>query len=305
MGILEKIRRWIDDEQSERVLEEAILKEKPANPAEEFIVQVARAVEEVMRRELFPLPQGKVLMPSEYTVFISEEDDKEWQGIKRKGLEEALRYILGQRAIELAANRTLELKQLSLEIRVDGTLAKGEIRVQHTWEDGSSGKTIIAPRMKAPIVPETQNLSGKGSSGKASPTLIERNSGEIEPTLIQRDSEEETRVVKKNSELYRLEIWRGGVRQNVVPIYQPEITVGRGSRSKPVDIALQGDLEISRHHLKVLYENGKFFIISEGKNPTFIDNYEVPVGRKVSIPPFTMIKVCSYMLRIQPPTADF
>ncbi|GIU82720.1 MAG: DUF2662 domain-containing protein [Acidobacteria bacterium] len=304
MGILEKIRRWIDDEESERVLEEAILKEKPRNPAEEFIVQVARAVEEVMRRELLPLPQGKVLMPSEYVVFISEEDDKEWRGIKRKGLEEALQYILGQRAKELAGNKTLELKRLSLEIKVDGTLQKGEIRVQHTWEDGSSGKTIISPRMKDFVLPSTQNLQREDFFEKEPSTFIERTAKEPDSTLIERDSDEETRVVKRISELYRLEIWRNGVRQNVIPIYQPEITIGRGSRSKPVDVALQGDLEISRHHLKIIYEGGKFFIVSEGKNPTFIDNYEVPVGRKVSIPPLTMIKVCSYMLRIQPSRTD-
>ena len=58
-----------------------------------------------------------------------------------------------------------------------------------------------------------------------------------------------THVQKRTAELYRLEIWRGGVRQNVVPIFQNEISIGRGSKSKPVDIPLAGDPEISRRHL--------------------------------------------------------
>lgn len=283
MGILEKIRRWIDDESSERVLEEAILKERPQNAAEEFIVQIARAVEEVMRRELVPLPQGKVLMPAEYAVFISPEDDKEWQGIKRKGLEEALQYILGQRAKELAGNRHIELKRLSLEIKVDATLPKGEIRVHHTWEDGASGKTVINTRNRSNYAP----LHGKSIYEKTQP-------------VFDLDSGEETRISPRTAvELYRLEIWQNGVRQNVVPIYQKEISIGRGSRSKPVDIALQGDLEISRHHLRIIYENNNFFVISEGRNPTFVDNNQLPQGQKVLIKPVSMIKVCSYMLRIQ------
>jgi hypothetical protein len=120
---------------------------------------------------------------------------------------------------------------------------------------------------------------------------------------IEDTGEEMTHVQKRPAaqELYKLEIWRGGVRQNVVPVYQNQVTIGRGSKSKPVDIPLQGDPEISRRHLTFMTDGkGNFSMINEGRNPAIINNFELPVGQQVSITPGVPIMVCTYMLRIQP-----
>jgi hypothetical protein len=47
LSVLEKVRRWIDGETAELVLEEAArnAQVKPRSKAEEFIVKIARAVE--------------------------------------------------------------------------------------------------------------------------------------------------------------------------------------------------------------------------------------------------------------------
>ena len=115
------------------------------------------------------------------------------------------------------------------------------------------------------------------------------------------DSEEMTHVANRMTELYRLEIWRSGVRQNVVPIYQKEIVIGRGSKSKPVDIPLSGDVEISRRHLSLVTDGaGNFWAVNEGRNPAAINNYELPAGQRIAVTPGSALNVCSYMLRIQP-----
>lgn len=102
-------------------------------------------------------------------------------------------------------------------------------------------------------------------------------------------------------ELYKLEIWRGGVRQNVIPVFQTEVVVGRGSKSKPVDIPLAGDVEISRRHLTLHTDgNGRFWAVNEGKNPAMINNYDLPAGQQVQLTPGVPLNICSYMLRIQP-----
>ncbi len=90
MSVLDKVRRWIDGESAEMVLEEAArnAQVKPRSRAEDFIVKIARGVEEVMQNEIVPLPQGTTIIPTEYIIFLSEEDDKEWQGAKRRGLEQ-------------------------------------------------------------------------------------------------------------------------------------------------------------------------------------------------------------------------
>ena len=70
MSVLDKVRRWIDGETAELVLEEAArdAQVKPRSKAEGFIVKIAREVESVMQNEMVPLPQGTTIIPSEYAI---------------------------------------------------------------------------------------------------------------------------------------------------------------------------------------------------------------------------------------------
>lgn len=326
LSVLDKVRKWIDGESAEAVLEEAArdAQVKPRSKAEEFIVKIAREVEGVMQAEMVPLPQGTTIIPSEYTIFLSDADDKEWQGVKRRGLEQGLYHILAERAKEIAGKKKLETKSFVIELRVDGTLEKGELRVQHSWEDSSGSKTGVLARPKpaaqpaAPVprssaAPTSPNLRTAGMkpadylppSGASVPKTLPHVSVDnvvprTDPSLAE-EGEEMTNVRRRVSELYRLEIWLNGVRQNVVPIFQNEIVVGRGSRSRPVDIALAGDPEISRRHLSIVTDgSGKYWVVNEGRNAAAINNFELPPGQRVSLAPGVSLSVCSYILRIQP-----
>ena len=316
MSILDKVRRWIDGETAELVLEQAArdAQIKPRSRAEEFIVKIARAVESVMQNEMVPLPQGTTIIPSEYTIFLSGDDDKEWQGQKRKGLEQGLYHILAERAKEIAGRKKLETKSFVIELRIDGTLEKGDIRVQHSWEDSIGNKTGVLMRPKPssplssagkpPVQPTRPNLRPAGGpTGYLSPndqTFQNANIQQAVPILPE-DPEEMTAVNSRMTVLYKLEIWRGGVRQNVVPIYQEQIVIGRGSKTKPVDIPLAGDVEISRRHLTLVTDGiGNFWAVNEGKNPAAINNYELPAGQRVTVTVGVPLNICSYMLRVQP-----
>jgi hypothetical protein len=334
MSVLDKVRKWIDGETSELVLEEAArdAQVKPRSQAEEFIVKIAREVEAVMQSEMVPLPQGTTIIPTEYTIFLSEEDDKNWQGAKRRGLEQGLYHILAERAKEIAGKKKLETQSFAVQLRVDGTLEQGDIRVQHSWEDSNANKTSILARMKpnveippkpavqqhqqpvyTPNQPVIQNspVNQRVVSDDPPPTMMPgsfppvanfQTPQQATPLPSEDTGEEMTHVQKRAAaELYKLEIWRGGVRQNVVPVYQNQITIGRGSKTKPVDIALQGDPEISRRHLTFMTDGkGNFSMINEGRNPAIINNYELPIGQQISISPGVPIMVCTFMLRIQP-----
>lgn len=319
MTILDKVRRWIDGESSELVLEEAArdAQVKPRSKAEEFIVKIARAVEAVMQAEMVPLPQGTTIIPNEYIIFLSNEDDKEWKGVKRRGLEQGLYHILAERAKEIAGKKKLETRSFVIELRIDGTLEKGEVRVQHSWEDPDANKTGILARPKTlpgakrqtppspmAVTQETSpNLraSATSVSVKADAPQVFRPAEIQQATPLSGGSDEEmTAVASRLHELYKLEVWRGGVRQNVIPVYQKEIVIGRGSKSKPVDIPLAGDVEVSRRHLAIGTDGkGNFWAVNEGKNPATINNYEMPPGQRVTINPGAAINVCSYMLRVQ------
>jgi hypothetical protein len=304
LSILDKVRKWVDGEGGEDILEKAAeqAKNRPVNAAEEFIVKLARAVEDVMQKEMVSLPQGTTLIPPEYTIFLSNDDDREWQGAKRRGLEQGLYHVLAERARELSGKKKLDTQSFSVELKIDGTLEKGEIRVTHSWDDAESGKTSILSRVgdKALIT------SNSASVTAADPGVTQANF-QTQPNFavtnndLSSDRDESTVVQPRNAELYKLEIWRGGVRQNVMPVYLHEVSIGRGSQSKPVDIPLKGDPEISRKHITLSRDaSGNYWLSHEGRNPTFIAGREMRPGQKLPVSPGENINICTYMLRILP-----
>jgi hypothetical protein len=290
MGLIESIRKWIDGETTDDILEEADEHTKPRRVWEEFLVKIAREVEACMQREMFTPPGGPTYIPREYIVYLSNDDDKEWQGDKRRGLEQGLFHVLSERARELAGSVQLQTKSFAIELRVDGTLNKGEFRVQPVWDETETGHTMVTARPAAttttapPTVPAT-------TEGVA-PEMDETGGGtEGEVTVVR------PRVV----ELYSVELWREGVRQTVVKIPKPEITIGRGSRTIAVDLPLKGDPEISRVHATLMFDDqGNYWITPKGRNPTLVSGREVPREQRTIVQPDEKIGICSYTLRIQP-----
>ena len=285
MGLLESIRRWIDGETADDLLEEAGEHTRPRRVWEEFLVKIAREVETVMQREMFTPPGGPTYIPREYIVYLSNEDDKDWQGDKRRGLEQGLFNVLSERARELAGSMQLQAKSFAIELRVDGTLNKGEFRVQPVWDETETGHTMVTVR------PAQMPTVAAAATGEESDiTSVSESEGDS-VTVVR------PRVV----ELYSMELWREGVRQAVVPISKPEISIGRGSRSVAVDLPLKGDPEISRVHATLMFDDqGRYWLTSKGRNPTLISGREAPREERIMVQPDEKIAICSYTLRIQP-----
>ena len=283
MGLIESIRKWIDGESGEGLLEAADEHARPRRIWEEFLVKIAREVEAVMQREMFTPPGGPTYIPREYIVYLSADDDKDWQGDKRRGLEQGLFHVLSERARELSGQTPLAAKSFAVELRVDGTLNKGEFRVQAVWDESESGHTMVTPRADS---------AHSGRPFNPNDTIRETaETGESEQTVVR------PRVM----ELYSMEVWRDGVRESVVPISKPEITIGRGSRSITVDLPLKGDPEVSRVHAVLTRENdGRYWLTPKGRNPTLIGGRELPREDRTEVRPDEKIAICNFVLRIQP-----
>lgn len=282
MGLLETIRKWIDGETAEDLLGTADEHTRPRRIWEEFLVKIAREVEAVMQREMFTPPGGPTYIPREYIVYLSADDDKEWQGDKRRGLEQGLFHVLSERARELSGTTHLAAKSFAVELRVDGTLNKGEFRVQAVWDETESGHTMVTPR-----------------ADTARSTAAVNFNDTIRETA--EEANEQTVVRPRVTELYSIEIWRNGVRETVVPISKPEITIGRGSRSITVDLPLKGDPEVSRVHATLTRENdGRYWLVPKGRNPTLAGARELPRDERSEILPDQKIAICTFVLRIQP-----
>lgn len=282
MGLLESIRKWIDGETGEDLLEAADEHAKPRRVWEEFLVKIAREVEAAMQREMFTPPGGPTYIPREYIVYLSADDDKDWQGDKRRGLEQGLFHVLSERARELSGTTQLAVKSFAVELRVDGTLNKGEFRVQAVWDETESGHTMVTPR-----------VSQSQSSQQFSPndTIVERAS----------DVSESEQTVVRAKALYSVEVWRDGVREAVIPITKNEITIGRGSRSISVDLPIQGDPEVSRVHAVMSRDNeGRYWLVAKGRNPTLINGREIMREEPTEVAPDQKIAICNFVIRIQP-----
>jgi len=285
MGLIESIRRWIDGETTDDLLERADETARPRRVWEEFLVKIAREVEAVMQREMITPPGGVTFIPREYIVYLSNEDDKDWQGDKRRALEQGLFHVLSERARELAGSMQLQTKSFAIELRVDGTLNKGEFRVQPVWDETESGHTMVTIR--------------PASAPSATPIIAGSETDTTSPPETQ--GEEITVVRPRVVDLYAIELWREGVRQSVIKITKPEISIGRGSRSVAVDVPLRGDPEISRVHATLtLDDQGRYWLMPKGRNPTLISGRELPREQRTMVSPDEKIGICSYTLRIQP-----
>ena len=293
MGLIESIRRWIDGESTDDILEEADEHTKPRRVWEEFLVKIAREVEACMQREMFTPPGGPTYIPREYIVYLSSDDDKEWQGDKRRGLEQGLFHVLSERARELAGSVQLQTKSFAIELRVDGTLNKGEFRVQPVWDETETGHTMVTAR--------PAQLATAPEPGAAATTVADAGAADPDDTGAGNTEGEVTVVRPRVVDLYSVELWREGVRQNVIKITKPEITIGRGSRTISVDLPLKGDPEISRVHATLMFDDqGKYWLTAKGRNPTLISGKEIPREQRTIVQPDEKIGICSFTLRIQP-----
>jgi hypothetical protein len=290
VGIIESIRRWIDGDVSDDPLAEVGEQSRPRRVWEEFLVKVAREVESVMQREMFTPPGGATFIPPEYVIYLSSEDDKDWQGEKRRGLEQGLYHVLSERARELSGQTQLATKSFAVELRVDGTLEKGQFRVQPVWESNEAGgHTMVTAR--------PADLGGAASQGAPqssdSSTTSGGDTGQLESEV--------TKVTARPQELYSVEVWKGGVRQTVAPVFKNEISIGRGSKSVTVDLPIKGDPEVSRNHATLELDNsGRYWFTPRGRNPTFVGGREVPREQRVEVKPDEKIDIAGFTLRIPP-----
>jgi len=193
--------------------------------------------------------------------------------------------VLSERARELSGQTQLAVKSFAVELRVDGTLNKGEFRVQAVWDETESGHTMVTPRV---------NPGQTAPAFNPNDTVVERASDVI--------SESEQTVVRPKAQaLYSVEVWRSGVREAVVPIAKNEITIGRGSRSISVDLPIKGDPEVSRVHAVLSRDNeGRYWLVAKGRNPTVVNGKELIREEPTEVAPDQKIAICNFVLRIQP-----
>ena len=99
---------------------------------------------------------------------------------------------------------------------------------------------------------------------------------------------------------YSIEISKDGQFQRVEQIAKQQLSIGRGALGKPVDLALEGDLTMSRLHLILERDNaGSFWLTVKGQNPVLVNGRVIPRERSIGVDVGQAIDICSYSITIR------
>jgi hypothetical protein len=284
---LERIRSWIDAGIDDDGIVSPGSQARPPGVADEFLLQVACEICAVLDDEAFTPPGGSPFLPGKFVVFLSGEDDRQWQGDKRRGLREGLDHSLRLTAGSICGRRQLKKLAFAIELRVDGTLDKGQFRVKAFWDDDGSQTSVV------PFNPNS------------SKTLLVETPPENEVTVVGVDPEVTVVNPEPHVVLYSIEVKRNGERQDLFSVTKPEITIGRSSQSVAVDLPIRGDAEVSRLHAVLARDaQGSYWLTPKGQNPVFLNDDEVQASEQVLVNLNDEIRICSFSLRIHAVAQD-
>lgn len=268
--IIHKCQAWIDDE---KPLHPEFL---PNSWSDDFMEKILAGIKEVMIEQKLSC-QNKTYIPEKYLVKIHELDDKEWNGIKREIFQQELNKFV-EKYLRIFSVETLEKEFVQIEST--SSIKQGEIQILHFWGERNS-----------PEIHFNHNNSISNT---------DESDDSLEQTIIARKvwnsnlKEDDFETVVRPNKLFSLEIWHNGY-QNLIPIYQPKITIGR---SKKEDIPLEDDLEISRHHAILFYrEDTKFNLHITGQNPVLINETPFFQNQTSSFNFEEPLQIGTYLLR--------
>jgi predicted component of type VI protein secretion system len=110
-------------------------------------------------------------------------------------------------------------------------------------------------------------------------------------------SDEETEVHAKP--LFCLRVSQEGqAGPSLHRFFKPEVSIGRGGKSVPVDLALSEDREISRLHAVVRRTPDGFVVIMKGKNPILVGGREIHPGEEQAVGLSEPIQIGKYQLTL-------
>ena len=99
---------------------------------------------------------------------------------------------------------------------------------------------------------------------------------------------------------YSLEISKDGQFQRLEQIAQRQLSIGRGAIGRPVDLALEGDLTMSRLHLILERDKtGAFWVTAKGLNAVLVNGRAIPRERSIGVEKGQVIQIGSYSVTIR------
>lgn len=272
--IIHKCQAWVDDEKY------IPKKFGGKSQSESFAEKIRIELESEMIKQKFSFQNEQIYLPTKYVIEISQKDSLEFSGIKREILISELNKFV-ERCFRLLSVDFLDTN--FIQISVSSELKEGRIRVNHFWEETYQPEIIF----NKPI-----DLANNNFEQCNEKTIVI-------PHFNNFDENENETVIRKNfKRLFSLDIRQNGNPFNSLPIFQPEISLGRGSQANKVDIELKGDLGISRHHAILnLQKEDTFNFTVTGQNPAFIGSTPILTGQTATLKLGDIFQIGNYQLR--------
>jgi ubiquitin-protein ligase len=162
-------------------------------------------------------------------------------------------------------------------------------------------------RLGKPQTPRDVERLSMNHEVQPDPSPLQEISGAIRFGGRTRGSDETRRLVPLEfqsaaspSHTYSIEISKDGQFQRLEQTSKAVLSVGRGAIGRPVDLALEGDLTMSRLHLILERDdNGAFWMTAKGQNPVLLNGRVIPKERSIGVEVGAVIDICSYSLTLR------
>lgn len=281
----EKLRRWIDDEQEDKIPEAIANAQKKKSESEIFLQKLKNEIEKLLEKEITRIPNtNKAYIPQKFAVYLGETAYNSMQDEKRAFFEQGLGAIIFERAEEMVENLELTAKKITVNIKVDATLEEDEIEVKAFSSDKKQTFEAFEPEKKPKV-----------SDSNAENSADSKYKGTIEDIGTIEDFDTFAGL------LYRVEIWEAGKKLNNFPIIKHTTTIGRDGGDDVPNLRLVTDnRKISSKHAEIQYEqNGEIWVKALHKNPTFVSGKLISNGEKAKLGADGEIKIYDFVLKIK------
>lgn len=288
---LEKLRGWIDSEQSDKVAENVIKAHDNKSESELFLLKLLNSVEALLRQEIIRIPNtNKAYVPEKFLVFLSAEADQSLRDDKRKFFEQSLSALILERAKEMAGRLELTSKKLGVEILVNALLEGDEIEVKIGSENREVRDKTIQFVLNEEKIKLDKPVDRPGKNDKTIDDL-----GTIDDFGTIDDLQTLMGI------LYRVEVWQTGSKINEIPIVQRKITIGRDDGEKIANLRLPTEnRKMSRSHAEmVLDENKEIWVTAVHKNPTIVSGKPIRSGEKAKLGADGEIQIYDFTLKLK------
>ncbi len=136
MPWLTKLREWIDGENLDpkAIQPEHDIFTPIRRTSQDFLVYVARNIDQVLQRETFVTPKGTTFAPREFRVLFSPQDHRAWQEQhKLAGLLRWLQEVFEERITQITTNPERSIS-FTIRVQADEQLREGQVQVIPVWQ---------------------------------------------------------------------------------------------------------------------------------------------------------------------------